>query len=99
MAKRTLEEQREYMRAWRAARKALDGAGPKSTEPISKEPTHFTTWKQVKNAASEPQKLPRSNYYSDPAAPGGWTETIREMDPKLAMRILDKIAPPRRLRS
>lgn len=42
--------------------------------------------------------LPRSNYY--PVETGGrtWTETIQKIDPHLAQRILDRIAPPRKLR-
>lgn len=42
--------------------------------------------------------LPRSNYFSDHKAPGGWTEVIQNIDPKLATKILDRIAPPRRQR-
>lgn len=42
--------------------------------------------------------LPRSNYDSDHAAPGGWAETIRRMHPHLVTKILDKVAPPRRMR-
>jgi len=40
--------------------------------------------------------LPRSNYFSDPAAPGGWGEVIQSMNNRTAQMILDRIATPRR---
>lgn len=95
----------EYQREYRARRKSVGqefeviprAALPQPVFEDEKLPAAFTTWKQVSAAAREPERLPRSNYYSNPSEPNGWTQTIQGMDPKLALRILGKIAPPRRI--
>jgi hypothetical protein len=44
---------------------------------------------EVRVKSDREMGLPRTNYFSDPSMKGGWGDTIRNMNPRLAQRILE----------
>jgi len=100
---RTPEQQREYMKAYRDRKRAeqgAQGADPAipAAQVVSKGDTRSPLGKGATRAplTDRERGLPRSNYFSDPAAPGGWGEVIASMNNRTAQMILDRIATPRR---
>lgn len=97
----------EYQKAYRDRKKAdriVEGTGPafeaaraehrlsikgNTASPLPKGETRVPLTDRERG-------LPRSNYFSDPAAPGGWGEVIQSMNNRTAQMILDRIATPRR---
>lgn len=97
MPKKTPEETAQYMRDWRERRKVKTELEPVFID-IPKHRKVVIRQVETETVIGEggpkdrTDGLPRSNYYGD------WTETIQKMDTHLATRILDKVAPPRRMR-
>jgi hypothetical protein len=85
MTKSNAEKQRDY----RNRRKTV-------TDPVTGNAV-ARTWNEAKDLAGLSGEG-RSNYFSDPRAPGGWGEVIRLMSNTQAQAILDKVVTKRQVR-
>ena len=84
----------EYQKAYRDRKRAEQGA--QGTDPAIPTAQVVSKGETRVPLTDRERGLPRSNYFSDPAAPGGWGEVIQSMNNRTAQMILDRIATPRR---
>jgi hypothetical protein len=106
MPKNNPEYQKKYQAAYRAKKKAEAAEKLQTPAEVIAEAKKVVTAERTRvrantapeyNAWTNPSPDgPRSNYASDPQAPGGWGDTIRNMSNEQANHILDRIATKRR---